>query len=106
MGFIMLNIFITIVCEAFKEVRDEIRHESSELNLFEYFSAKFNALWNTYFVGRRDTDLYRYVESDNYATKFPKNVDKLVENFSRVKYSFKIIKILQFFITKIKIFFS
>lgn len=80
MAFMMINIFITIVCAAFKEIRYEIRRNGDELHMFDYFKDKFNK----YTADKSDR---ANVDSDKYLdqiSRFPRHVDRLIENLSRV----------------------
>lgn len=80
MAFMMINIFITIVCESFKEVRFEIRRDGDELKMVDYFSSRFkNYQKDPYDRSRINND--KYLEISN---KLPKNVDRLIENLSKV----------------------
>lgn len=80
MAFMMINIFITIVCEAFKTVRFEIRQNSDDLKIFDYFSQRMKNY-------SRDPRDRTGISSDDYVEvtqKLPRNIDRLIENLSKV----------------------
>ena len=80
MAFMMINIFITIVCEAFKVVRFEIRRDGDELKMYDYFSRRVKNYTS-------DPNDRTRVANDKYvevSQKLPKNVDRLIENLSKV----------------------
>lgn len=80
MAFMMINIFITIVCESFKEVRFEIRRNGDELQMRDYFSNRFkNYQSDPYDRTRISND--KYLDISN---KLPRNVERLIENLSKV----------------------
>lgn len=77
----MINIFITIVCEAFKEVRNEIRRNENELEIFAFFSEKFRD-YKSNVNDRSKISNEKYVD---ITRKLPQNVDRLIENLSKVR---------------------
>lgn len=80
MAFMMINIFITIVCESFKEVRYEINREGDDLRFFAYFNDKIKERFSDP-NSRARINNDRYLEPTN---KLPRNVDRLIDNLSKV----------------------
>ena len=77
----MINIFITIICEAFKQVRSDIQKSGNELEIMDYFQNKYRN-WRT--NGSVDRSL---VNNDKYleiSQKLPQNVDRLINNLAKV----------------------
>lgn len=84
MAFMMINIFITIVCESFKEIRFEINKHGNELEIIAFFKDKFN----DYFSDKNERSRVRNEKYVDPTNKLPKNVDRLIDNLSKVNIYF------------------
>lgn len=81
MAFMMINIFITIVCDAFKAVRAEIRKNDNELQMFAFFRDKLRQRF------RSNPNDRCYVNNECYqdsSQRLPNNIDRLIKNLSKV----------------------
>lgn len=80
MAFMMINIFVTIVCEAFKDVRFEINKHSDDLRVIDYFNDKLKERFS-------DKSARSRVHNEKYldpAKKLPNNINRLIDNLSKV----------------------
>lgn len=80
----MINIFITIVCEAFKEVRSDIRKSGNELEIMDYFKTKYENWRRNGKTDRSQVSSEKYLD---ISQKLPQNVDRLIHNLAKVLYN-------------------
>lgn len=79
---IMLNLFISIVCDAFQKVRQEIDTKGNEIEIVDYFSEQLNKLFSSK-KNIEDT----YVSSNDYVEShqdLPNKIDDLLNVISEV----------------------
>lgn len=105
MAFMMINIFITIVCDAFKEVRCDIRKNDNELEMYAYFRDMLKYKMSN----KNDRTLVANERYMDTVQRLPYNVDRLINNLSKVIYNKRLdlacLKICSNILIKFNLFF-
>lgn len=81
MAFMIINIFVTIVCDAFKAVRTDIQQNDNELQMVAFFRDKIRERWFCDKKDRQNVSNETYVDTTQ---RLPQNVDRLIKNLSKV----------------------
>ena len=79
--FLLLNIFISIVCDSFRTVSEDLHDKENELEMFDYLSEKLKAVLGVGDQDKWEKSSEREVSADayvDYADYLPSKVNQLL----------------------------
>jgi polycystin 1L2 len=76
MVIMIINLFITMLSQAFKEVREEISNKENQYDLINLLKRQFKILRGKKIQTVKDIEYFEYVDSTN---AFPDKVDELID---------------------------
>ena len=89
MIFVLVNMFISIVCDSFKQVVAEIKEKGNELEVLDYLSEKVRSFVGVYKTHKRGVaDVESLPRPSDYVERmdlFKVKVDDLVKQMAKVK---------------------
>lgn len=79
--FLLLNIFISIVCDSFRTVSEDLHNRENELEMFDYLSEKLKAVLGVGGRNKREKSCGREVSAEayvDYADYLPSKVNQIL----------------------------